>query len=84
MHELLVVRGIDVVREVDEELCEATLGCSVIAEDRGESSIAERLGEALAQSFASASVITQTLNVSIARGCIKKRRLTEGNSERRA
>lgn len=84
VHELLVVRSIDVVREVDKELCEAALGCGIVAEDRRESSIAERFGKALTQGFASASVIAQALNISIIRGYDEEQKLTEENSERRA
>lgn len=64
MHELLVVRSIDIVREIDEQLGEAALRRGVVTEDRGESGIAKRLRKALAQSFAGARVVTQALNVS--------------------
>jgi hypothetical protein len=48
MHELLVVRSIDVVRKVDEKLSEATLGGCVVTQNGREGSIAKRLGETLA------------------------------------
>lgn len=45
------------VAQGEEELGEAALGCGVVAEHRGEGRITERLGEALAESFTSASVV---------------------------
>lgn len=64
MHELWVVRGIYIVREVDEELCEAALGSCVVTQDGGKGSVTEGLGKALTQSLASASVIAQAKAIS--------------------
>jgi hypothetical protein len=69
MHDLLVLGGIcDIVREVDEELGETAFGSCIVAKDRGEGSIAKRLGQTLAKSFARTSIITQTVFVRRATG----------------
>ncbi len=49
----------DIVRKINQELGEASLGGCVVAEDRGEGSIPKRLRETLAQGLASTSVVTQ-------------------------
>ena len=60
MKKLLVASYLrDIIGKVDQELGEAALGCSVIAEDRGERGIAKGLGEALTESFTSAGVVAQ-------------------------
>lgn len=62
VHELLVVCSInDVVGKVDQELSETTLGSGIIPQNRGESSITQWLGKALAECLTSASVIAQTI-----------------------
>lgn len=59
--ELLVAPNIaHVVREIDEQLSEATLGCGVIAEDGRESGVTKGLGQALTKRFTGASVVAQT------------------------
>jgi hypothetical protein len=69
VHDLLVLGGIcDIVREVDEELCETAFGSRIIAKDRGKGGIAKRLGQALAKSFARTSIVTQTVLVRKAMG----------------
>lgn len=50
----------DVVGEVDEELGEAPLGRGIVAQDRGEGGVAEWVREALAQSLAGASIVTES------------------------
>ena len=50
----------DVVGEVDEELGETPLGRGIVAQDRGEGGVAERIREALAQSLAGASIVTES------------------------
>lgn len=50
--------------QVDQQLHEAALGRSIVAQHVGEGGIAERLGEALAQGLASASVVAQTEAIS--------------------
>lgn len=45
VHELLVICRVDnIVGEIDQELSKAALGGSVVPQNRGESSISERLG----------------------------------------
>lgn len=64
VHKLLVVGSIDIVGEVDQKLGETALGGCIVSKNRREGSISERLREALAQSLACASVITQAALVS--------------------
>jgi hypothetical protein len=64
MHELLVVRSVHVVREVDQKLRKAALGGCVVSQNRREGGIAERFRKALAQSFAGTGIVTQARNVS--------------------
>lgn len=49
-----------VVREVDEELSEASLGCSIVTEHRREGRIPEGLRETLAKSFSCSGVIAES------------------------
>lgn len=59
------VRLHDVVREVDQQLGEAALSCRVVAQNGGEGGVAEGFGEALAEGFAGAGVVTQPVYLSV-------------------
>jgi hypothetical protein len=66
VHELLVVCCVhDVVGKVDEQLSKAALGGRIVAQNRREGGIAERLGQALAERLASASVVAQAILIRI-------------------
>jgi len=65
VHELLLVGSFDVIREVYEQLSETAFGGCIVAEHRRKGCVTERLGQALAKSLASASVIAQAKNVNI-------------------
>lgn len=52
----------NVVREVDQELGQAALGGSVVAEDGGEGSVSKGLRQALPECLPSSTVIAQALN----------------------
>jgi hypothetical protein len=49
-----------VVREVDEELSEASLGCSIVTENGREGCIPEGFGETLAKSFTCSGIIAES------------------------
>lgn len=55
----------DVIRKVDEKLCQAALSGGVVAEYGGECRIAQRFGKALTQRLSRPAVITQATEVSI-------------------
>jgi len=57
----MLIRVADTVTEVDEKLCKTALGGCIIAENRTECCISERLWKALAKGFTGASVIRQSL-----------------------
>ena len=58
MKQALVIGGLDnIVREIDEELRQATLGGGIVAQDGGKGRVAQRFRQALAQRFASAGVV---------------------------
>lgn len=60
VHELRIVRGVnDIIGQVDQELSETALGSGIITQNGGEGSITQRLGQALAERLASASVVAQ-------------------------
>jgi hypothetical protein len=50
----------DGVAQIDQKLREASLSCSVVAEDSGESRISERLGKALAEGLSGAVVVAES------------------------
>lgn len=52
----------NVVREVNEELCEAAFRGCVIAEDGGEGGIPEWFGKTLTQGLPGSAVVTQAGN----------------------
>jgi len=51
----------DLVRESQQQLCQTTLSCCIIAQDGREGGIAERLGQALAERFTSTGVIAEAV-----------------------
>lgn len=55
-----VVGIVGIIREIDEQLREATLSGCVVPQDRREGCIAQRLGKALPKGFTSTVVITQS------------------------
>lgn len=57
----LVVVVDNAVGEVDQQLGEAALRGRIVAENRGEGGIAKRLGEALPEGLAGASIVTETI-----------------------
>jgi hypothetical protein len=61
VHEALVIGVHDVIGEIDEQLCKAALRGGVVAEDRGEGRVAEGLREALAEGFAGAGVVAESV-----------------------
>ena len=49
-----------VVGKVDQELSQATLGCGIVTQDRGEGRIAKGFGKALTKRLASPGIVTET------------------------
>jgi hypothetical protein len=84
-HLRVAARLDDVVGEVDEELGQAALSCGVVAQNRGEGGITERLRKALAKSLASTSIVAQARYMSVAIPSVAKTVThTEESTERRA
>jgi hypothetical protein len=50
----------NIIREIDEKLCKAAFRSRIVAEYRGEGGVAERFGEALAESFTSPAIVTES------------------------
>jgi hypothetical protein len=61
---LCLLRRVDnLIRKRKQQLCQTTLSCGIITQHRGEGSIAERFGQALAEGFTSSGVVTETMVV---------------------
>ena len=69
LHALIVVRVQHIVREIDQQLSQASLGRCIVAEYGREGRVAERLWETLAKGLPCTSVVAQSLK----RGGIRKR-----------
>lgn len=50
----------NVIRQVDQQLCQASLSCGIVTEHRGEGRITQGFGETLAKRFPSPCVVAQT------------------------
>lgn len=57
----------NIVREVDEQLCEASLGSRIVSEHRRKGSVAQRLGKTLPQSLTGTCVVAQAAHKLLAR-----------------
>jgi len=74
----------DIVRKVDQELCEASFRSRIVTKDRRECSIAERFRETLSKCLPSTSVIAQPKdNINAQVLGYKVRDLTEGSNAQR-
>jgi hypothetical protein len=81
---VLLVRSINVVREINQELGKTPFGGCIVPKDRRERSIAKGLRKALTESFAGSGVITQAGDVSDTLKMKANRRNTEESTAQRA
>jgi hypothetical protein len=75
----------DIIRKVDQKLCETSFRSRIVTEDRREGSIAERFRKTLSKCLPGASVVAQSkgdINAQVLG--YKVCDLTEGSNEQRA